>query len=90
MNLNEQKDLKEALWRETELRNKLKEVYPEKEFGDDIFSPQTGIWLSQQVIPLDRLETIGAKCPECEVVKALKQRIEAMRLWHECYLCQNS
>lgn len=40
--------LKEFFRKEEEVRRKLTELYPEKEFPNGVFSPQIGIWLRQQ------------------------------------------
>lgn len=88
----QEEDLKEVLRKEEELRQKLAELYPEKEFPNDILSPQVGIWLSKQTAPFEIKELIsrvegGAAEEE---IKKMEKRAEVFQLWHECYMSQNS
>ena len=88
----EERDLKEVIRLEDELRRKIKEAYPE-EIPFDLFSPCTASWLAQRVVSMRRIEQVLGNSDDKALrfeVEAMQKRDEVLQLWHECYLLQNS
>lgn len=93
MTLRERKDLESVQQDERILRQLIKEVYPDKEFTNGMFSPLTGEWLKRQILSDKPLVQIMEKSKEDIIRKAaadITKKREIYNRWKECYRIQNS